>query len=141
MYIVVTVQPLGKVRQCGEESMMDELIKLDIQLRAFVRRETRTRWIAVCPKIDVATQGTSAENAKHCLDEAVELWFEDCIERGTLEEALRECGFRTATREEAEASPEHILMMGEAEPDVLGDPLYVHVTIPAYHAAALMAGA
>jgi predicted RNase H-like HicB family nuclease len=120
---------------------MGEMIKLDIQLRAFVRRETHSRWIAVCPKIDVATQGTSAEDAKRCLDEAVELWFEDCIERGTLEEALRECGFRTATRDEAEASPERILLTREAEPDVLGDPLYVRVTIPAYQGAALMAGA
>ena len=120
---------------------MGEMIKLDIQLRAFVRRETRNRWIAVCPKINVATQGTSEADAKRCLDEAVELWFEDCIERGTLQEALRECGFRTATREEAEVSPEHILMTREAEPDVLGDSFSVHVTIPAYQAAALMAGA
>lgn len=71
---------------------MGETIKLDVQLRAFVRRETRNRWIAVCPKIDVVTQGKSADDAKRCLDEAVQLWFEDCIERGTLQQALRECG-------------------------------------------------
>jgi len=80
---------------------MSESVQLDIQLNAFVRPDTRSRWIAVCPKIDVVTQGTSEEDAKRCLDEAVQLWFEDCIERGTLEQALRECDFRTATREEA----------------------------------------
>jgi predicted RNase H-like HicB family nuclease len=116
---------------------MAETIKLDIQLRAFVRRETRNRWIAVCPKIDVTTQGTSVDDAKRCLDEAVQLWFEDCIERGTLEQALRECGFRTATGEEAEAAEERILLTRKEEPDILGDPFSVHVTIPAYQAVVM----
>jgi len=120
---------------------MVETIKLEIQLRAFVRRERRDRWIAVCPKLDVVTQGTSAAEAKRLLDEAVQLWFEDCIERGTLQQALRECSFRPATREEAETSPERILVTREEEPDVLGDPFPIHVTIPAYQAAALMANA
>ena len=78
---------------------MSESINLEVRLRTFVRRETRNRWIAICPRLDVVTQGTSAEDAKHQLDEAVHGWFEDCIERGTLEQALRECGVRTATRE------------------------------------------
>jgi predicted RNase H-like HicB family nuclease len=118
---------------------MGETIKLDIQLRAFVRQETRRRWIAVCPMINVATQGTSEADAKRCLREAVALWFENCIERGTLQQALRECGFRTATREEAGASPERIVLTRKAEPDILGDSFSVHVTIPAYQASALMA--
>jgi predicted RNase H-like HicB family nuclease len=120
---------------------MGEMIKLDVQLRAFVRRETAKRWVAVCPKINVASQGTSGDDAKRCLTEAVELWFEDCIERGTLEEALRECGFRTATREEAETFPEHVVLTRDEEPDVLGDLFSVHVTIPAYQAAVLLATA
>src|SRR5258708_12147219 len=120
---------------------MGEMIKLDIQLRAFVRRETRSRWLEVCTKINVATQGKTETEAKRCLDEAVELWFEDCIERGTLQEALRECGFRTATREEADASPEHILVSREAEPDVLEDLFSVPVPIPPHHPAAYMPAA
>jgi predicted RNase H-like HicB family nuclease len=118
---------------------MSETIKLDIQLRAFVRRETRNRWIAVCPQIDVVTQGTSEDDAKRYLHEAVHLWFDSCVERGTLPEALRECGFRTATREEAEASPDRILVSREPEHDVLGDLFDIHVTIPAYQAAAALA--
>jgi len=126
---------------------MGETIKLDIRLLGFVRRETRSRWIAVCPKLDVVTQGKSADDAKRCLDEAVELWFEDCLERGTLQQALRECGFRIAPRQDAEEASEHILLSREtgvrrpSEPDVLGDPFAVHVTIPAYQAATLMATA
>ena len=60
---------------------MGETIKLEVQLRAFIRRDTRTRWIAVCPHLDVVTQGTSAAEAKRELDEAVHAWFDDCIER------------------------------------------------------------
>lgn len=120
---------------------MSETIKLEIHLRAFVRRETKKRWIAVCPHIDVVSQGQSANDAKRCLDEAVQLWFEDCIERGTLDEALRECGFRPATREEAETAPEHIVVTREEEPDILGDSFDISVTIPAYQAAVLMANA
>ena len=121
--------------------MMVESIDLDVQLRAFVRQETRERWIAICPKLDVVTQGTSPDDAKRQLDDAVQGWFEDCIERGTLEQALRECGFRTATHEETEASDERAVVTRENEPDVRGDQFSVHVTIPAYQAAALMAEA
>ena len=120
---------------------MGEMIKLDIQLRAFVRRDTRTRWIAVCPHLDVVTQGASVDDAKRQLDEAVHAWFDDCIERGTLEQALRECGFRPATREDAAASDERVLVTRERESDVLGDAFSVHITIPAYQAATLMASA
>lgn len=114
---------------------MSETIKLAVQLRAFIRRDTHDRWIAICPKLNVVTQGTSADDAKHQLDDAVQGWFGDCIERGTLEQALRECGFRTATREEAEASDERVMLSHEHEPDVHEDQFAVHMTIPAYQAA------
>ena len=118
---------------------MGETITLDIQLRAFVRREKKNRWIATCPKIDVVTQGVSAEDAKRQLDDAVHGWFEDCLERGTLDAALIECGFRRTPHEEAEASDERILMTREREEDVRGSEFDIHVVIPAYQAAALTA--
>lgn len=117
------------------------MIKLDVHLQAFVRPDTPTRWIAVSPQLDVATQGTSTEDAKRQLDEAVHAWFDDCIERGTLDQALRECGFRPATREETDESDEHVLVSRDEEPDVLGEAFSVHVTVPAYQTAAAMAGA
>ena len=110
---------------------MNERITLDVELRAFVRRDTDERWIAVCPSIGVASQGTSTDNARHCLDEAVQLWFESCIERGTLERALQESNFRPL--HVAEADQEN----GDQDQDVLlGDPFIVHVEIPAYQATA-----
>lgn len=110
---------------------MNETISLDVELRAFVRRDTDERWMAVCPSIDVASQGTDASDAKRCLDEAVQLWFESCIERGALERALQESHFR----------PLHDAANGRQDPgdstdDLLGEPFVVRVTIPAYRATA-----
>jgi predicted RNase H-like HicB family nuclease len=110
---------------------VNETITLDVELRAFVRRDAEGRWIAVCPSIGVASQGVSADDAKRCLDEAVQLWFESCIERGTLERALQESNFR----------PLHAAEMDHPENDrdgdvLLGDAFIVHVAIPAYAATA-----
>ena len=73
---------------------MKKRITLDVELQAFVRRDTFERWIAVCPEIDVASQGTSADDAMRCLEEAVQLWFESCAERGTIERALQDSNFQ-----------------------------------------------
>lgn len=109
---------------------MNETIRLDVELRAFARRDTETRWIAVCPSIGVASQGTDADDARRCLDEAVQLWFESCIERGTLERALQESNFRPLHTSEAD-QPE------ERDADgLLGEPFVVRVEIPAYQAIA-----
>ena len=65
---------------------------MEVHLQAFAGsvRDTSRRWIATRPLIDVASQGTTASDAQRCLQEAVELWFESCVERGVLEQALRE---------------------------------------------------
>jgi predicted RNase H-like HicB family nuclease len=110
---------------------MNERITLDVELRAFVRRDTEDRCIAVCPSIGVASQGTSTDDAKRCLDEAVQLWFESCIERGTLERALQESNFRPLHAAEADQRNGD-----EGSDALLGDPFTVHVEIPAYQATA-----
>ena len=53
-------------------------------------------WTASCPILDVWTQGKSKEEARNNLFEALQLWLESCYERGTLEAALKECGFSPA---------------------------------------------
>jgi predicted RNase H-like HicB family nuclease len=110
---------------------VNETISLDVELRAFVRCDTDERWVAVCPSIDVASQGVSADDAKRCLDEAVQLWFESCIERGTLERALQESHFRPLHDEETNRTE-----VDTSTDDLLGEPLIVSVTIPAYRATA-----
>jgi len=110
---------------------VNETIKLDVELRAFVRRDTEQRWIAQCPSIGVASQGSDADDARRCLDEAVELWFESCIERGTLERALQEANFRPLHGEGNDDRDDERNADG-----LLGEPFIVRVAIPAYQAIA-----
>jgi len=54
-------------------------------------------WLSVL-RLTLRRKGTDAGHTKRCLDEAVQLWFESCIERGTLEQALQELNFRPQFR-------------------------------------------
>ena len=67
----------------------------DVKLPAWFHRDGR-QWLAWCPDIDVMTQASSRKQALESLREAVELWFESCIERGVLDAALREVAERDA---------------------------------------------
>jgi predicted RNase H-like HicB family nuclease len=115
---------------------MTESIVLDVHLQAFVRRDTPKRWVATCPKVGVASQGKTADDARRCLQEAIELWFESCVERGVLDQALREANFRTSSTDRT------LLDRGRRDGgkrrptrSVLGDAFEIHLTIPAYHAS------
>jgi hypothetical protein len=112
---------------------MTETIALDVHLRGYVRRDTPARWLSACPMVGVASQGSTAEEARNCLRSAVELWFESCVERGVLDQALREANFRPAGSVE----------MGSASggDETLGEPFELHLSIPAYEAALLGATA
>jgi predicted RNase H-like HicB family nuclease len=112
---------------------MGETIKLDATLTAYVRRDGRRRWIAVCPSIDVASQGSSEDEAKRCLKEAVEVWFESCVERGVLDQALREASFRPSAYGPASVKREE-----PRDEDVRGEAFAIHITIPAYQASAVL---
>src|SRR5229473_2139681 len=117
---------------------MTETISLEVNLQAYVRRESARRWIASCPLIGVVSQGPTVEQAKSCLQEAVELWFESCIERGVLEQALREANFRpslsTPSRGVSRGRPSN----RSRRTGVLSDGFPVHLSIPGYEAPALL---
>lgn len=50
-------------------------------------------YIAYCPPLDLTTQGRTASEAKDNLVEASELFITSCLERQTLDQALKELGF------------------------------------------------
>ena len=50
-------------------------------------------WLAFCPALDVATQGKTYEEAQYNLKDALMLFFESCIRRGTLTRVLQEAGY------------------------------------------------
>lgn len=70
-----------------------------VGLKTWHRRDEGT-CIAWCPGIDVLSQAETQQGAMEALREAVELWFESCIERGVLAQALREVGIDGQSRSE-----------------------------------------
>jgi len=71
-------------------------VDISVDLLCTIDRDAPRRWVAGCPALDVYSQGKSAEDAARSLAEAVVAWFESCLERDTLDEALRELGFEEA---------------------------------------------
>jgi predicted RNase H-like HicB family nuclease len=59
----------------------------------------RQKWyLAVCPSLDVASQGPTKEKALDNLRDAIRGFLADCFERGTLEEVLQQAGFVSARK-------------------------------------------
>ncbi len=57
-------------------------------------KKKKDRYVSSCDVLDINTQGYTEEEARQNLVEAIKLFFISCYERGTLDEALKECGFR-----------------------------------------------
>jgi predicted RNase H-like HicB family nuclease len=113
---------------------MADTVEISLDLQCTLRRDARTRWIAGCPALDVYSQGRDGDDAKRSLEEAITLWVESCLERGTLDEALRELGFYRRDDETAGRSEPS----GTREAEASGiETFSTHLKIPAYQTAAL----
>ena len=51
-------------------------------------------WVSVCPPLDLVTCGPTNKEALDNTQEAIAIFFKSCIERGTLEKALLELGWK-----------------------------------------------
>jgi predicted RNase H-like HicB family nuclease len=120
-----------------------DTVVLSFDLQCTLKKEAEGLWVAGCPLLDLYSQGTSEDDAKKSLEEAIGLWVKSCIERGTLDQALRECGFHAVS---AGADPETVLHEGVqhiavrpivSRLDTLHASTFpIHLSIPAYQAAA-----
>ena len=54
------------------------------QFTAFIERE-ETGYVALCPELDIASQGNTVEEARSNLKEAIELFFEAASEQEVRE--------------------------------------------------------
>ena len=50
-------------------------------------------FVAICPTLNVASQGCTTEEALLNIKEAIDLFITTCMEMGTISQVLRECGF------------------------------------------------
>lgn len=71
---------------------MKILVQAKFMLFGVVKREGDW-FIAHCPPLDLTTQGRTLAEAKANLVEASELFIVSCLERGTLDQAMKELGF------------------------------------------------
>jgi predicted RNase H-like HicB family nuclease len=55
-------------------------------------------YVSSCPCLDVFSQGQTEEEAEKNLGEALKVFLISCYERGTLDEALKECGFAAGAK-------------------------------------------
>lgn len=82
-----------------------EIVGCSVKLEARLRRDGRD-WLAWCPCLDVTTQARTKKKVLESLGEAIELWFESCIDSGVLDTALEEVGFKEVPAgEEISQSP------------------------------------
>jgi predicted RNase H-like HicB family nuclease len=71
-----------------------EIMQGVLQFNFFGMMKREGGWyIAHCPPLDITTQGRTQAEARRNLIEASQLFVISCLERGTLDEALRELGF------------------------------------------------
>jgi predicted RNase H-like HicB family nuclease len=136
--------PVKLLRVCRVQTLLGDqgdlvadTIEISLRLRCFARKDSARRWTAGCPSLNVYSQGASEEDAQRSLRTAVELWFESCLERGTLQTALRELGFRLAEEPWTGIEDELTLASMAEDEEILGHSFPLSITIPAYQAALL----
>jgi predicted RNase H-like HicB family nuclease len=70
-----------------------EGVGMNRRMTAVIQRE-KDGFVALCPELDIASQGDTVESARENLREAVQLFFE-CASPGEIQERLREDCFVT----------------------------------------------
>ncbi len=85
-------------------------MRVTITFRVPIRLAHKGEWVVShCDAFNVASQGRTEEEARHNIEEALELFLQTAYEMGTLEEIMKECGFSPAFSgviEKDEVAPE-----------------------------------
>jgi len=74
---------------------------LEFKLPVSFLREGK-KYVAYTPALDLSTSGRTYEEAKRRFSEIVNIFFEELVKKGTLEEVLRDLGWK---RVQAKWSP------------------------------------
>jgi len=74
-----------------------------------------------CDALDVASQGETEEEARKNIAEALFMFLQSCIERGTLDAVLKKCGFRPLMELDQDIEP----VESSARQEYVDVPLYL----------------
>ena len=121
--------------------MEGSVITLSLKLEAATKKDG-DQWLAHCLPLDIFSQGDTKQKAIASLREAVELWFESCLDRDVLSEALAESGFLKVKSGEAAPDGASVVEIAKSRhgQSLRRKPAareYIEVRIPAYAAAHL----
>ena len=67
-------------------------IRFSMSLPAVVTKKEKW-YLAECSILDISSQGSTEDEAKKQLSEAIAVFLISCHERGTLDTVLKNCGF------------------------------------------------
>lgn len=104
---------------------MTNFVQIQMSLECKAERQP-DRWVSFCPALQVYSQGPTLKEAKSNLEEAIRLWIESCLRRGTLHDALLEVGFKPAPKGQARQS------VNAPQPSPATRVFPIHVNTPAY---------
>jgi len=68
-------------------------IMLELKLPVSILREDK-KYVAYTPALDLSTSGKNYEEVKKRFNEIVNIFFEELIKKGTLDEVLRGLGWK-----------------------------------------------
>ena len=78
-------------------------MRIELTAKLPIQIARKEKWfLASCPALDVMSQGETEEQARANLAEALTLFLRSCIERGTLDAVLKQCGFTSVVEHEQE---------------------------------------
>lgn len=72
-------------------------VMLEVSLPVSILREGK-KFIAYTPALDLSTSANTYEKVRERFNEIVKIFFEELIKRGTLEDVLRDLGWRRVRR-------------------------------------------
>lgn len=113
---------------------MPEIVTFSARLEVGAKLDG-DKYVACCPTLDVYSQGETRQAAMASLKEAIDGWFESCIQRGILDQALREVGFVRGKLSELSPPDAKNVVQQTVQPPPAYSTEYLDVTIPAYVAA------
>ena len=82
-------------KQSLSVSKAENVISIKASLVATIAKEKPGLYVSYCPALDLYSQGKTERDAEKKIIEATELFIGSCLERGVLNEVLKECGFHT----------------------------------------------
>lgn len=79
---------------------------LEVKLPISIKKKADI-YVICCPPLDIWSQGKTESEARKNIGEAVKLFLMTCIEKGTLEAVLKECGFKPSRTISRKAPKDH----------------------------------